>query len=236
MYAAAPSLGGSVTSLAWVALRSFGGTLLVLTLAGGGLAGWSYFCLREQSGFYGALAAAVAFGESVAIGFLLGAKRAVVMALAHALGTLRLGRSMVQLVFERMLGGAGQAGFGERGGRVARGLERLPLAQADELLSNAVRAVTGDAEQGGWVQRKIQARLLEAVRTYTLARFREEGARQGGIDLFKVQAELEQMVDEALVQKVRGGLRLWTVLVVVGLPLVVAVQTSVLLLLLHSRG
>jgi hypothetical protein len=37
-----------------------------------------------------------------------------------------------------MLGIAGGEEFGERGGRIVRGLERLPLAQAEALLSGAV--------------------------------------------------------------------------------------------------
>src|SRR5262249_38053118 len=111
-----------------------------------------------------------------------------------------------------------------------------PLARADELLSSAVRAVTGDAGQDGWLRRKIQTRLLEAVRKYTLARFRQEGAKHGGIDLLKVKEELERTVDEAMIEKVRGGLRFWTALVLIGLPLVVATQTWIVLMLVHSKG
>jgi hypothetical protein len=230
------SIGSHLASLAWVALRSFLGTMFVLALAGVVLAGLSYYFLRQYPWFYGVIAVTVALIESVTTGFVLGAKRAVLMAVAHGLGALRLGRSLARLVFERMLGVAGGAELGERGGRITRGLERLPLAQADELLSGAIRDVLGDAAQGGWLRRKILGRLLEAVQKYTLARFREEGAKHGGIDMLKVKEELEQTVDDALVQKVRGGLRLWTALVIIGLPSVVAVQTWIIILLLHSKG
>jgi len=230
------SVGSQLASLAWVALRSFVGTIFVLTLAGVVLAGLSYYFLRDYHWLYGVVAFALALIESVTTGFVLGAKRAVVMAVAHGLGTLRLGRSVVRVVFERMLGVAGGGEMGERGGRITRGLERLPLAQADELLSGAVRHVMSDAAQGGWLRRTIQGRLLEAIRKYTLARFREEEAKHGGIDLLKVKEELEQTVDGALVHKVRGGLRLWTALVIIGLPFAVAVQTWVIILLLHSKG
>ena len=225
------SLGSHLASLAWVALQSFVGTIFVLTLAGGVLAGLSYYFLREHHWHYGVIAAAVALIESVTTGFILGAKRAMVGAMAHGLGALRLGRSFVRLVSERMLGVARGEEVGERGDRITLGLERLPLARAEELLSGAVRDVTGDAEEGGWLRRKIQARLLEAVRKYTLAQFREEGAKHGGIDLLKMKEELEQTVDDALVQKVRGGLRPWTALVIIGLPFVVAVQTWLLIML-----
>jgi hypothetical protein len=160
----------------------------------------------------------------------------LVNAAAHGLGSLRLGRSLVRLVFERMLGVADAEGSGERGGRVTRGLERLPFAQAEKLLSGSVLDVMGDAGQGGWLRRAIRARLLGAVRKYTLARFREEGAKDGGIDLVRVKGELERTVDDVLARKVRGGLRLWTALVILGLPLVVAMQTWFLILLLRSKG
>jgi hypothetical protein len=230
------SLGSHLASLAWVAARSFMATLIVFTLAGGVLAGLSYYFLREHHWLYGVIAAAVAMVESVITGFVLGAKRGVVMAVAHGLSTLRLGRSVVRMVLHRMLGIAEGERFGERGGRIAQGVERLPLAQAEELLSRAVRDVTGGAEKGGWLRRKVRALLLEAVRKYTLVRFREEGARHGGIDLLKVKEEMEQTVDNQLVQKVQGGLRLWTALAIVGLPSVVAAQTWFIIMLLHSKG
>ena len=230
------SIGSHLASLAWVALRSFVGTLCVLTLAGAVLAGLSYYFLREYPWYYGLIAAALALIESVTIGFLLGTKRATVMVAAHGLGSLRLGRSLVRLVFERMLGVAEGEELGERGGRIAQGLERLPVAQAEQRLSEAARRLTGEAAQGGWLRARIQAWLLEAVRKFTLARFRDEEAKHGGVDLLKVKEELERTVDDALVRKVRGVARLWTALVIIGLPLVVAIQTWIILLLLQAGG
>jgi hypothetical protein len=210
--------------------------MLVLTLAGFILAGLSYYFVCEDDWLYRVVAVALALIESVTIGFVLGAKRAVVLTLAHGLGSFRLGRSLVRLVFERMLGVAAEGDeVGQHAGQIARGLERLPLAQANDLLSGAVRGVTGDAAQGGWLRRKIQGWLLEAVRKYTLARFREEGAKHGGVDLRKVREELEETVDDAIVEKMRSGLRLWTALVSIGLPLLVAVQTWVIVLLLRAK-
>lgn len=230
------SIGGHLAGLSWVALRSFAATLFALTAAGVVLAGLSYFFLRGHHWLYGVVAAVVALVEAVTTGVVLGGKRAVAMALAYGLGRLRLGAALVRLVFDRMLGVADGQEAGERGGRIAQGLERLPLAQADERLAAAVRGLTGDAGQGGWLRRTIRARLLEAVRKYTLARFREEGPRHGGVDLLKVKEELERTVDDVLVDKVRGGLRLWTVLVIIGLPAVVAAQTYLVILILHSKG
>jgi hypothetical protein len=168
-----------------------------------------------------------AFAESVAAGVFLGGKRA--MAIVHALGVLRLGRSLVRLIFERMLRIDEDGDIGQRGGRIARGIERLPLARAEELLTRAVQAVTGDTAQSGWLRRKVQGRLLNTVGKYTLARFREDAAEHGGIDLLKLKDELEQTVDDALMRRFRGGFRTVTVLVMLGLPLLVAIQTWVIL-------
>jgi hypothetical protein len=175
----------------------------------------------------------LAFAESIAIGVVLGGKRALAMAVAHALGQMRLGRSLVRLIFERMFAIDDGGEVGERGGRITRGIERLPLAKADGLLTRAVRAVLGETGQGGWLRRKTQGRLFEAVHKYTLARFREDGASHGGVDLLKVQDELEQTIDHALDQKVRGGLWIPTVLAMIGLPLLIAVQTW---LMMHFSG
>lgn len=230
------SLSKHVASLTWVVLRSFVLTVLALTLLGGVLAGVSYFFLRDYPWYYGGIAAVAAIIESLTVGVLLGMKRAMASAATHGLGTLRLGRSVVRLVFERILGIAEEEESTERGGKISEQFKRLPLAQAEELLGSAVRDVIGDAEQGGWLRRKIGRRLLEAIRKYTLARFREEGAEHGGIDLLKVKEELEQTVDDVLLEKVRGGLRLGTVLMITGLLFVVAVQTWVILMLAPATG
>ena len=227
------SLGAGIATLAWVALRSFVGTFLAFMLIGSVSAGLSYYFLRDHGWLWGLTAVAVALVESVALGVILGAKQAMVGALAHGLGKLHLGRSFVGLVFERMLPLDGSSEGGDRGGPVSRRLERLPLAQAEQLLSAAILAVAGDAERCGWLRRKIRDRLLEVVRRYTLARFRDEESAHGGIDLLRAKEELEQSADEALIRKVRQGLMLWTVLAVIGLPLVVAAQTWAAVLLLR---
>ncbi len=229
-------VGGFLASMAWVAVKSFVGTVFVLTAAGIVLAVLSFYFLRGHHWAFGVIAVVIALIESVTTGFILGAKRAMILAVAHGLGSLRLGGAFVRMIFERMLSVKEGKEFGERGGRIAQGLEHLPLAQTEELLNGAVRDLAGQPEKVGWLRRKIQARFFNAVRKYTLGRFREEGARHGGVDLVKVKAELEQTVDDAIVRKIRSGLRIWTVLVIIGLPSVVAVQTVIVLLLLHWKG
>jgi hypothetical protein len=226
------SIGGHVADLAGVAVRSFAAALAVLTGAGVALAAVSFYVLRDRPGF-ALLAALLAFAEGIATGFVLGAKRAVVMTLAHALAVLRLGGRLVRLLFDRMLGAVPGGEAGERGGTVARALERLPLAQAERLLAAAVAGATGAADdEGGWLRRVVRARLLALVRKYTLARFRDEDARHGGVDLVQLKSELEERIDDALAARVRGSLRVWTALAVVALPAVVAAQTYVVAALL----
>lgn len=231
------AVGRHAAGMAWVAVKAFAGTLGLLTLAGCVLAGVSYYFLRDNP-VYAAIGAAVAVVEGCVTGVVFGGKRAMATGLAHGLGRLRLGRSLIQMVFDRLLmisETEAQGAIGERGGRIARTAERVPLAQADEMLRTAVLGVTGETGQGGWLRRTIQAKLLGLVQKYTLARFREEGAAHGGVDLLKVRTKLEDTIDDAVVGKVRGGLRVWTILVIVGLPLVVAVQTWVAIMLLHAK-
>lgn len=232
----ARSIASHLASLAWVAVSSFLLTLAGLTLAGFLLAGLSFWFLYERDLLAAVVAAIVAVIEGIASGFFLGMKRAMVLTMAHGLARLRLGRSCVHLLFERMLGVAADELPGARGGQTAQFIERLPLAKAEDLLSRVVRDLTGDAARIGWLARQIQTRLLRAIQKFTLARFHAENGASAGIDLVKVQVELENNVDDALVRKVRGSLRIWMILVLIGLPFVVAVQTIIVLMILHSKG
>ncbi|MFM8274584.1 MAG: hypothetical protein ACKODX_19955 [Gemmata sp.] len=232
----AGTFGRQLAALAWVAARAFAGTVLAFAAAGVGLAAVAYYALSGEPWVVPAVGAAVALVESVATGVVLGGKRAVVLAAVHGLGRLGLGRAAVWLVFDRVLGLAAGGDHGDRGGAVARGLERVPLARAEELLARAVRAAAGDDTRGGWVRRAVRRRVLEAVRRYTLARFRADEAAHGGVDLVRVRDELEGAADEALAKRLRAGVRVWTVLAAVGLPGAVAVQVWIALLLLRAKG
>ena len=65
---------------------------------------------------------------------------------------------------------------------------------------------------------QLQSKFLRFIHTYTLARFGEQDVREGGVDLVKVQTDLEELIDVRLVAKLRGGLDVWTILVILGLP------------------
>jgi hypothetical protein len=78
----------------------------------------------------------------------------------------------------------------------------------------------------------LHTRLIGVVQKYTLARFRQVDAQQGGVDLARVQTELEETIDDRLAARFRKGLNLWMVAVGCGLPVVVAAQTYIILALL----
>ncbi len=194
----------------------------------------SFFVLREFPWYWCGGALLLAFVESGIVAHLLGTKRATIAGIVHGLGTLRLGRAFVGRLFDRMLGATETARVGERGGQLVQAVERLPLGRVEALLNAAVHGVLGDLENKGWLVRKIQARILEAIRKFTLARFRAEEAKYGGVDLRKVQAEIALSIDDALVERVESGGSAATIAAVVGLPLLVAAQTVALWLFLHN--
>ena len=228
------AVGKDLARLAWVATRSFVGTLGTLTLAGIVLAAASYFFLRQEP-LYAVVAALVAMAEAVSAGIFLGGKRALVMAVVEGVRKCGLGRKVVGLVFQHVLGGV-EGQHGERGGVVAQSLERLPLRQAETALRSAISTLIAAPGEGGWLRRKIRDRLLRVVEAGALTRFREEEARHGGVDLHRVRAELEGKAEDALVEKVSGGMKVWTIAVIVLLPLTVAAQTYIVLAWLRSHG
>ena len=221
-------IAGQVAGLTWVAVRSMGVTAAAVLCGGAVLAVLSWVALRDAPWWYGLIAAVLAVVEAVTAAVALGAYRGVVNAAVETLRRVRPGRRIVGQVFERMLGVREGEVVGERGGAVARGLERLPLARANERLDAAVRAVTGEDGEGGWLRRTVRRLLLRGVRAVTLARFRDADARHGGVDLMKVRDDLGETVDGVVADHFRGQRRAWTLSVVVGLPLLVLVQTAVL--------
>jgi hypothetical protein len=230
------AFGKAVGRLLLVAARSFFVALLAFTALGLALAALCWYWMSRTHPLYGGIAAVVALLEAVAVGVVFGGKRAVVTALVEGLRTYRLGGAVVGLLFQRLLGASAEAPAGGRGAWLARAAERVPLAQAEARLNGAVSAILAAPAEGGgvlgWGRRRLQTRLVGAVGKYTLARFREEGAQEGGVDLVKVQAELATQVDDRLADKLAHGVNLWTVLALVALPTQVLATVWVILALL----
>jgi hypothetical protein len=220
-----PLVRSQIRSLIQVSIRTFVRAMAAWTLAGAVLAGAAYATLGDAPGFHRAIAVVAALAESGVLGFFLATKRAIAMTTVHTLGTFQLGRLATRTVFQRLLGIVEGGQFGERGGRIARGLERIPLATADALLSNAIGSMVGDANGEGALRRKLNFQLVDMIHRYTLARFREDDAKFGGVNLAAVQAELEPTIDARLIGKLRAGVRIATWFSALALLAVVALQT-----------
>jgi hypothetical protein len=227
---------GGVAGLMLVAVRSFLLTLLLMLLLGTVLAAASYWLLSGQHWVYGLILALIALVECAIVGVILAAKRAVAATLVHGLRKSHIGSAAVRLIFDRLLGVAEEGTPGERGGWATKTAERLPLAQAEKRLSDAIRhLIHAPSTEGGLtgrVRRRVQARLLGLVHKFTLASFREEDARHGGVDLTKVQGALGERIDNLLAGKLRSGVNLWTILILVGLPIQILALNFVVLSLL----
>lgn len=227
---------GSIAGLLMIAVRSFLLTFFLMLFLGVALAILSYWLLSTPHPIYGVLAGLIALAECVVVGVILGGKRAIARTLVHALQTYQVGSTAVRLVFGRLLGVAAEEVHGERGGWLTRTTERLPLAQAEKRLDDAIQHLLHAPTEGGgltgWLRRRVQTRLLGTIRKLTLTRFREEDAQHGGVDLLKVQQHLGEHIDGLLIGKLRGGVNLWTAAVLIGLPSQILVMDYLVIALL----
>jgi hypothetical protein len=145
--------------------------------------------LSYRVGGWLALFAAAALG-AFASGFLA-LKHAVLRVAIHALGKMRLGDRVLSMVFA-------YDGF------VALGLERIPLARAEEILTSAIGAAREKLGGDGFILRRVNARVLDMVATTTLSAFRADGA--DGVDLVLVRKALSEKLDNTLVGQLEGAL------------------------------
>jgi hypothetical protein len=215
------ALRDHVAKLVVVAVRTWLVTALAVAAYGAVLAGGAYYLLNDRP-LYGVLVAVVTMAVAVGGGAWLGAQWAADRGISHALTAWGLGSALVRLLFDRLLGVSGDQQHGERGTVIAQAAEKLPLAQAEERLSRATEALVKASPaggSGGWLRRRLNATLLGGVQRITLTRFREDGARHGGVDLLKLRSELEGKVDELLLGRLRFLRNLWSALVLLGLPL-----------------
>jgi hypothetical protein len=212
-----PVLGAAVRALARSVLGSLAVGLALL-----GLATWLTWG-------HGALGLALLLVPGVvalaAMTGVLAVKNAVLRGVLAAVGQLGLGKRAVLLVFSKL--GVDEAdAHGERAGAVARAAERVPLREAEQRLTGVVLGLL--AERSGktgvraWVARSLLATVLSRVQAFTLARFREDGAQHGGVDLVKVRDELGSSVDGLIATQVLSQLNRLNVVVVAGYAAFVA--------------
>jgi hypothetical protein len=218
----------------YAALKAYALAFLAMTAAGVVLAVISFLVLDGDSRWAAVLAAGVAIVQGIVAGSILGARHASAAAAARALGELRLGSAAVRFIFERILGVHDEMAPGSRGERLVETGKKMPLAQAERLVSQKMDDLGKSSPARGWLARKMRSRLLGAVEGVTLNRCRETDAREDGIDLLRLKNELETTIDDRLIERFTSGLTLWTILAVVGLPVAVAAQTYVVLMWLRS--
>lgn len=193
------------------------GALVVLALV---LAGAAFGIASSASTGRGVVAALIALAVGVAAGVSLAGQRAAGAALLRGLRDSRLGERTVTLLFERL-----------QETSAARTLERLPLAQAEARLREGIEGLTSAAGEGGlrgWLQGKLRVRLLEKLALLTLARFREAGRAEGGVDLAKVRDDLAGRADGLLAGKVRSAMSRST-LILVGVAVLGSLAAAVIL-------
>lgn len=197
-----------LTRLVAVGLRSFALTLVGMVGLGLVLAAAAFWFASQATTLRGILATLAAMTISTALGFAVAGQRAIAIALLRGLREQKLGSNLAARLFDHLLAAGNAQPLGKRGGTVVRAVERLPLAQAEALLNNGVSALLRAPEQGGgpsgWLRRRLQGRLLRLVHVATLARFRDSGTDQGGIDLRRVRDDLANQIDARLIAKVRG--------------------------------
>lgn len=202
--------------------RSFALTLAAMGLLAGGLAIAGYQITAQGRPFLdgrGALVALLALPLTLVLGSMLATKRAVLSALGHGVDQLDLAPRVVQALFDRV---------GRLGG-VADLSQRVPLAQAEERLSAALRQLLrGDEAGAGFLRRRVQGWLLEQLQEMTLARFRADAAQGGGVDLAKVRDELSEKARPLLLQRFEET-KLRVTVLFAGAPVLVALLLAFLL-------
>jgi hypothetical protein len=221
------SIWGHVGAVAWVALRSFAGTLSIFVVVGLILGAVAYVCLKEYRSYSWALSVVVVV-ESVVIGLFLGGKRAILLAIATGIGRAQLGSEVLRLCMTKLLNVSQDDSFGERGSRAAVAVERLPLSQVEQRLARVVEEFTRCSISSGrftkWFWQTLHRRLLRMVQTITLAQFREQDSKEGGVDLVKVQSELGPKIDQLIIIKLTRGFNRWTAALFFALILLVFAQ------------
>jgi len=212
------------------ALRAFLRTTVGMICLGGVLAVASFVVAARVSPLHGLLAVVAALALCAVLGTILATKRAVGATLSRGIRELGVARKTTTWLFAQMLGVDERGVVGARGGVVATTLERLPLAQAEQRLADVVqRAVAPDPAATGlraWLARKLQRRLLDVIQRVTAAEFRTAAAGEGGVDLVRVRDGLADRMDTLLHERVEGGTRSVTVLLI-GAAVALSIAASV---------
>ncbi|MEW6433975.1 MAG: hypothetical protein AB1730_20940 [Myxococcota bacterium] len=227
-----PDLGPAVGALLKVfgpvigaALKALLRTVVGMVLLGVVVTIATVAYVAQGSWVRGGIAAALVLVALAIVTGILAVKNAVMRGLLHGLQKLALGKRVLGVLFAK-LGVTEDSTQGERAGAIGRTLERVPLRDAETKLRGAVNAVLSErAEKTGvraWMARKLIAAAVTRIEAITLARFRTQDAKAGGVDLLVVRDELSTTIDETLASTIASKLNALN-LAVAGLSVVLAV-------------
>lgn len=212
---------GNAAELLLVAVRSFLLTLLLLLFLGVALAAASYWILSGSNWVYAVVAALVALIECIVVGIILAAKRAIAVTLVHGLRKHRIGSAAVRMVFDRLLGVKTEELHGERGGWMTRTAEhchsrRPRKASITRSTASSMLPPKAAVRSAGCVAayRADCSAPSTNTRWYTSATKTPNTAASISSRCGTTSAHIDGM----LIGKLRGGINLWTITVLVGLP------------------
>ncbi len=213
------------------ALKALLKTVFGMALLGAVVTVTTVYFAAQGSWLRGLIAAVLSLVALAIVTGILAVKNAIMRGLLHGLKTLQLGTRVLTLLFNQ-LGVTENSKQGERAGAVGRTVERLPLRDAEAKLSGAVLSLL--AERAGktgvraWMARKLIEAALTRIEAITLARFREQDSRTGGVDLLVVRDELAASIDGTLASGIAAQLNKLNILVA-GLYVVFAVLIAIAL-------
>jgi hypothetical protein len=200
------------------AIQAFLRTTAGMIVLGLLLAGGSFYWAAQGSSLRGVLAVLLACGLCAVFGLMLAVKRAVARGLLHGVQKLKIGSRLLKPIFHHVCGVSGKGQPDSITGAIGANVQSLPLAQAEERLSDAVRDLLAAPDAGGglngWLRRRLQVRLVRSIQKLTLKRFRKAGKQDSGIDLWQVRDELADTIDRRLGEQIQRGMRSATVLAV----------------------
>lgn len=194
-----PIVAELVVQVVGAAVGAFLRTTLGMAALGIAAAIGSFWYAFDAGAWQGALAAVASVAICAGSGLLLASKRAALRGVRELVTSHRAGGRVVEAIFDRLAALPGVSVVG-----------RIPLAEAERRLRSVVDVIDGD----GFLRRRIAARLVELVRSVTLARFRHAEAHEGGVDLALVRADLAGRADDLVADHVSALERRLTFVIV----------------------
>lgn len=210
----------AAADIAGPALASFFKTALLMSLLAIGMGIASYFIASDGSTLRGLLAVLAALIACGVIGFTASWKQALAGGALALLRKQKIASLLLSVVFDKALGISDESQAGARGGQLAQRIERIPLNDAVSKLRLAVihriKAAPMGGGLSGMLRRKAEATMLGYLEQISLARFRDEANREGGVDLLKVRNELANTIDEMIIDRIGSAMLKTTLLLAAG--------------------